>query len=154
MFCILRICFELLKHIVEVLVSLSTIINHHYVYNHHALSHIWVLFYLVLFLLKCYDSLDDWFSTLFVRKSKNTRWYRWNRNRSVASDLTCYQKPINSFSKNVYAFLSFVFLEDWSNNIGNLFAFVTQSVRADQSNITFFKGTTITTYDLVTIVLE
>jgi hypothetical protein len=153
-FSILRFCFEWLKHIVKVLVSLSTIINHHYVDDHHALCQIWLLFHLILFLLKGYDTFDDWFSALFVRKSKNTRWYRRNRNRSITLDLTSQQKPINSLSKNVYTSLSFVFLKDRSNNIGNLFTFVTKSERVDQSDITFFKGTTIIVYDFVTFVLE
>ena len=120
----LRVTLKLLEYIVKVLISLCTIINHHYINLHNTLAQITISFYLILLLLECYDSFNYTLSTLLVREFIYTWWYCWDCNRFVTLDLDSLQKVIYSLTKNFNALLSFAFFENRTDYISNFFTFL------------------------------
>ena len=59
MLCGLSIFLKLLEHFVEMLIGISTVINHNYIDKHHTLCRVGLLPDLELSLLERYDSFED-----------------------------------------------------------------------------------------------
>ena len=150
----LSIFLKLLEHFVKVLIGISAIINHDNIDNHHTLSQMGFLLDLVLSLLECYDSLEYWLSALLVREPKDAWWNCWNRDWSIISNFTWSQEPVNCFSENIDALMSFAFIKDGPNNIGNLFALATEPKWLYESDISLFKRTTIYVHHRLAFVLK
>ena len=150
----LSIFLKLLEHFVKVLIGISAIINHYYIDNHHTLCRIGLFLDLILSLLKCYDSFKYWLSALLAREPKDAWWNCWNRDWSIISNFTWSQEPVNCLSENIDALMSFAFIKDGPNNIGNLFALATEPKWLYESDISLFKRSTIYVHHRLAFVLK